>query len=91
MLKAITGPELTAFTELIILLIHIMGIIVNQDPHSQATFLSLDVAKLEEATREAMASWFADKKNPKNAEKRGFLTQLFRVLYMEERYRLCSP
>ncbi|KFY97309.1 hypothetical protein V500_02150 [Pseudogymnoascus sp. VKM F-4518 (FW-2643)] len=73
------GPELTAFTELIILLIYFMGVVVTQDPNGRAASLSLDVAKLEEATCEAMAPWYA--------EKRGFLTQLFRVLYMEERYR----
>lgn len=74
-------------SERIILLMHILGIIVNQDPNSVAKHRGIDVAKLEEVTREAMAMWFADRKKPKNAEKRGFLTQLFRVLYKEERYR----
>ncbi|OBT60299.1 hypothetical protein VE03_10272 [Pseudogymnoascus sp. 23342-1-I1] len=76
-----------AFTERIILLIHIMGLIVDQNPQGPATQRGLDVAKLEEVTREAMASWFADKEKPKNAGKRGFLAQLFRVLYKEESYR----
>lgn len=37
-----------------------MGVIINEGNQGQAGFLSLDVAKLEETTREAMASWFAD-------------------------------
>ncbi|OBT43050.1 hypothetical protein VE00_07327 [Pseudogymnoascus sp. WSF 3629] len=73
--------------ERIILLMHILGLIVNQDSNSVARQRRVDVAKLEEVTREAMATWFADREKPKNAEKRGFLTQLFRVLYKEERYR----
>ncbi|OBT40547.1 hypothetical protein VE00_08995 [Pseudogymnoascus sp. WSF 3629] len=64
-----------------------VGLIVNQDPNGPAAHHGIDVARLEEVTREAMASWFADRKKPKNAEKRGFLTQLFHVLYKEERYR----
>ena len=66
---------------------HIIGLIVSQDPSGPARQRNIDVAKLEEVTREAMATWFADREKPKNAEKRGFLTQLFRVLYKEERYR----
>ncbi|OBT92686.1 hypothetical protein VE01_09686 [Pseudogymnoascus verrucosus] len=73
--------------ERIILLMHILGLVVNQDSKSQARLRGVTVAKLEEVTREAMATWFADREKPKNAEKRGFLTQLFRVLYNEERYR----
>ncbi|ELR02351.1 hypothetical protein VC83_07779 [Pseudogymnoascus destructans] len=73
--------------ERIILLMHILGLIINQDPTSVARQRGVDVAKLEEVTREAMATWFADREKPKNAEKRGYLTQLFRVLYKEERYR----
>ncbi|OBT49732.1 hypothetical protein VE04_09678, partial [Pseudogymnoascus sp. 24MN13] len=56
-------------------------------PRAHARVRGVAVAKLEEVTREAMATWFADREKPKNAEKRGFLTQLFRVLYKEERYR----
>ena len=66
---------------------HILGLIVSQDPNGPAAHRNIDVAKLEEVTREAMATWFADREKPKNAEKRCFLTQLFRVLYKEERYR----
>lgn len=74
-------------SERIILLMHILGIIVNQDLNGVAKHRGIDVAKLEEVTREAMATWFADREKPKNAEKRGFLDQLFLVLYEEERYR----
>ncbi|KFY43471.1 hypothetical protein V495_03917 [Pseudogymnoascus sp. VKM F-4514 (FW-929)] len=92
---AVTGPNKIRHKEpdhlhkreRIILLMHILGIIVNQDPDGVAKHRGIDVAKLEEVTREAMATWFADREKPKNAEKRGFLTQLFRVLYKEERYR----
>ncbi|KFZ20278.1 hypothetical protein V501_00231 [Pseudogymnoascus sp. VKM F-4519 (FW-2642)] len=73
--------------ERIILLMHILGLVVNQDSKSQARLRGVTVAKLEEVTREAMATWFADREKPKNAEKRPFLTQLFQVLYSEERYR----
>ncbi|KFY28420.1 hypothetical protein V493_02936 [Pseudogymnoascus sp. VKM F-4281 (FW-2241)] len=52
--------------------------------HMGAQQRKIDVAKLDEVTRKAMATWF---ENPKNAEKRSFLTQLFCVLYKEERYR----
>ncbi|OBT63278.1 hypothetical protein VE03_07925 [Pseudogymnoascus sp. 23342-1-I1] len=73
--------------ERIILLMHIIDLVVSQDPASPAHQRNITVAKLEEVTREAMASWFADREKPKNAEKRKFLAQLFRVLYKEERYR----
>jgi hypothetical protein len=73
--------------ERIILLMHILGLIVNQDSTSVARQGGVDVTKLEQVTREAMATWFADREKPKNANKRGFLTQLFHVLYIEERYR----
>ncbi|KAL5347677.1 hypothetical protein ACLOAV_007086 [Pseudogymnoascus australis] len=71
--------------ERIILLMHILGLIVSQDRNGPAQQRKIDVSKLEKVTREAMATWFGEK--PKNAEKRGFLTQLFRVLYKEECYR----
>lgn len=64
-----------------------MGVIVNEGNQGQAGFLSVDVAKLEEITREVMVSCFADKKNPQDTEQCGFLTPLFRVLHMEECYR----
>ncbi|OBT82942.1 hypothetical protein VE02_08711 [Pseudogymnoascus sp. 03VT05] len=66
-------PDYLYLYEHINLLVHIAGLI------------GIDVARLDEITREATNSWF--NKKPKNAEKRGFLTQLFRVLYAEERYR----
>ncbi|KFY30587.1 hypothetical protein V493_01814 [Pseudogymnoascus sp. VKM F-4281 (FW-2241)] len=92
---AVTGPNNIRHKEpdhlhkreRIILLMHIIGLIVSQERNSPAQQRKVDVAKLEEVTREAMATWFADREKPKNAEKRGFLTQLFRVLYKEERYR----
>ncbi|OBT84793.1 hypothetical protein VE02_06916 [Pseudogymnoascus sp. 03VT05] len=73
--------------ERIILLMHILGLVVNQDSKSQARLRGVTVAKLKEVTCEAMATWFANREKPKNAEKRPFLTQLFQVLYSEERYR----
>lgn len=64
-----------------------MGLIVGQNPQSPSAQRGPNVAKLEEVIREAMASWLAGQEKPKNAEKHGFLTQLFRVLYKEARYR----
>jgi hypothetical protein len=92
---AVTGPNKIRHKEpdhlhkreRIILLMHILGLIVNKDPNGVAVHRGIDVAKFEEVTYEAMATWFADREKPKNAEKRRFLTQLFRVLYKEERYR----
>ncbi|KAL5346625.1 hypothetical protein ACLOAV_008332 [Pseudogymnoascus australis] len=71
--------------ERIILLMHIIGLVVSQDRNSPAQQRKVGVAKLEEVTREAMATWFAEK--PQNAKKRSFVTQIFRVLHKEERYR----
>ncbi|KAL5351007.1 hypothetical protein ACLOAV_004581 [Pseudogymnoascus australis] len=73
--------------ERIILLIHILSLIVSQDPNSPARKNKIDVAKLKRVTNRAMASWFADKEKPNNAKKRGHLVQLFCVLHNEERYR----
>ncbi|KFY50549.1 hypothetical protein V495_00186 [Pseudogymnoascus sp. VKM F-4514 (FW-929)] len=73
--------------ELTTLLVHIMGVVINKGNHGQGGFFSLDVAKLEETTRKAIASWIADKNSFKDSNQYGFLIPLFRVLRMEERYR----
>ncbi|KAL5351962.1 hypothetical protein ACLOAV_003825 [Pseudogymnoascus australis] len=73
--------------ERIILLMHILGLVVSQDRNGPAFQRNIDVAKLEEVSYEAMAAWFTDREKPKNAQKKRFLKQLFRVLYKEERYR----
>lgn len=70
--------------DLIHLLIHILGLVVSQDPTSPARQRNITVSNLEVAINNNMASWL-DK--PTNASKRSFLSQLFRVLYLEERYR----
>jgi hypothetical protein len=47
----------------------------------------LNVKKLEEITMEAMSNWFNDKEHPKNAAKRPFLREIFKVARFQERYR----
>lgn len=58
-----------------------------QNPEKSAYLKTITVRKLEEVTKEAMSAWFNDKEKPKNAEKRVFLRDIFRVATMDERYR----
>lgn len=47
----------------------------------------LNVAKLEEATMEAMTPWFNDEDHPENLAKKPFLKEIFKVAKAQERYK----
>jgi hypothetical protein len=49
--------------------------------------LGLKARKLEEATMESMSHWFNENKHPENATKKAILEEIFKVAYVEERYR----
>lgn len=75
--------------ERIRLCVHILKMITepyhNQHPSIQK--LGLNINKLEEVTMEALSSWFNDKECPKNALKRPFLKEIFKIAKAEERYK----
>lgn len=78
-----TGPERTR------LLVHILKMAITpqdkQIPSVQKSNLSVD--KLEEVTWEAMTTFFNDREKPGNAEKKGYLKEIFKVAKMEQSYR----
>jgi hypothetical protein len=59
----------------------------NERQHKDIRKLHLNITKLEEVTTEALSSFFADKDNSKNAEKKPYLKEIFRVATQEERFR----
>ncbi|KAK3940372.1 hypothetical protein QBC46DRAFT_126982 [Diplogelasinospora grovesii] len=71
------------------LLCHILRMVVepNAKQHPDIQKLYLTVAKLEEATNEALSTFFADKDNTNNAKKKPFLKEIFKVAKVEERYK----
>ncbi|KAJ9154838.1 hypothetical protein NKR23_g2420 [Pleurostoma richardsiae] len=75
--------------ERVYLLNHILRMIVepNHKQHLDIQKLNLNVAKLEEATLEALSAFFADKEHPDNAKKKPFLKEIFKVARYEERYK----
>jgi hypothetical protein len=63
---------------------------IVEPPHKQhptVQKLGLNVKKLEEATMEAMSTWFNDPDHPENAAKKAFLKEIFKVAKTEERYK----
>lgn len=60
--------------------------VAKQHPDIQK--LHLNVVKLEEATNEALSSFFADKDAPNNARKRPYLREIFLLARNEEKYLL---
>lgn len=54
--------------------------------HPSIQKVSLTVQKLEEATNEAMSTWFADPEHPENRQKKGYLKEIFKVAKLEQRY-----
>lgn len=75
-------------TERIYLLNHILQLIVqpNHKQHPDIQKLKLNVAKLEEATAEALSSFFLDKENPGNARRKVYLKEIFKVAKAQERF-----
>lgn len=71
------------------LLNHILKLITepNRLQHRDIMKLNINVTKLEEATFEALSSWFGDVEAPNNAKKRPYLKEIFRVAKYEERYK----
>lgn len=48
---------------------------------------TVTIKKLEEVTNEAMSNWFADREHPKNALKKPYLKEIFKVAKADERLR----
>ncbi|KAM0472670.1 hypothetical protein ACHAPX_008631 [Trichoderma viride] len=69
------------------LLAHILRLVVepNHKQHAEIQKLGLNVKKLDETTNEALSSFFMD--NEANAKKKPFLTEIFKVARLEERYK----
>lgn len=57
----------------------------NHKQHVEIQKLGLNVKKLEETTNEALSSFFMD--NDANAKKKPFLSEIFKVARLEERYK----
>lgn len=73
--------------ERIILLVQILDVVLDQNRSKSEALQPLRIKDLEETALEAAAAWFNEKNKPKNAEKRVFLKDIFKVAKMEERYR----
>ncbi|ELR09554.1 hypothetical protein VC83_08728 [Pseudogymnoascus destructans] len=69
--------------ERIPLLIHILGLVVSQDPNSPAQQHGITVTKLKEVTYNVMTPWF----DGPQKHKHDYLSQLFCVLHAEEHFR----
>lgn len=76
-------------TERIWLLNHILTLITtpNRVQHPDLKKLNINVAKLEEATWDALSGFFADLDNPNNMKKKPYLKEIFRVAKYQERYK----
>lgn len=59
----------------------------NHLQHKDIQKHGLNVSKLEEATFEALGSFFGDVENPNNAKKKPYLREIFKVARYEERYK----
>lgn len=75
--------------ERVYLLCHILRMLVEppMQQHEAIRSVGLDLATLEENTFDALATWFSDKKYPKNMTKKPLLSDLFKVAHQEARYR----
>lgn len=71
------------------LLNHILTLITtpNRIQHSDLKKLNINVAKLEEATWDALSGFFADTNLPNNLKKKPFLKEIFRVAKYQERFK----
>ena len=59
----------------------------REKQHPSVQKLGLNVAKLREATDEALSLFFSGKDNEKNSQKKPFLDEVFKIARLEERYR----
>lgn len=59
----------------------------NHLQHRDIQKVNINVSKLEEATFEALSSWFGEVDCPNNAKKKPYLKEIFRVAKYEERYK----
>ena len=68
---------------------HILRMIVepNTRQHPDIRKLNITVAKLEEATNEALSTFFSDADNPSNAKKKPYLREIFYIAKNEEKYK----
>lgn len=57
----------------------------NDKQHFDIQKLNLNVQKLEEVTMDALSSFFADKENKSNANKKPYLKEIFKVAKQQER------
>ncbi len=74
--------------ERVYLLKHILRMVVepNAKQHPTIQKLGLTVAKLEEATYEALVGFFSDPENPNNAKRRPYLKEIMYIARNEEKY-----
>ncbi|KAJ4409682.1 hypothetical protein N0V82_009439 [Gnomoniopsis sp. IMI 355080] len=75
--------------ERIWLLNHILALITtpNRLQHRDLQKLNINVAKLEDATWDALSGFFADIETPNNMKKKPYLKEIFRVAKYQERYK----
>lgn len=59
----------------------------NATQHSDIKKLNITVAKLEEATTDALSSFFNDNDKNNNGKKKPYLREIFKVAKAEEQYR----
>ena len=59
----------------------------KEDQHDAIKHLNLDVKQLETTTMDCLSNWFKNPEHPKNAEKRPFLREIFKVAKMQERFK----
>jgi hypothetical protein len=67
--------------------VHILQVVVSQEYEKSDHLKTVTVELLQKETEKAMTTWFDDPQHPNNAKKRPFLTEIFRVAKLEERYR----
>lgn len=63
-----------------------MIVLPPEKQHPSIQKCGLTVQKLEDATTEAMSTWFGDDNHPENENKRTHLKEIFKVARMEERF-----
>ncbi|KAH6694654.1 hypothetical protein VD0002_g7085 [Verticillium dahliae] len=75
--------------ERVYLLCHILRMIVepNEKQHPSIQKMNLTVEKLKEATEEALSMFFSAKENHKNAKKKPYLDEIFKVALSEQRFK----
>lgn len=80
---------LMLLTERVYLLCHILRLVIQPEDsrHQAIQKVNLDVKKLDEITMEALSTFFTDKENPNNENKRPYLRDIFKVAKQEERFK----